>query len=540
MLASSRYEDSLGSLPNSLPSLVPSAHQFVSSFAPSTSVLSLSSRRDGEGDRDRHHEPSSSYSFPSSPSSPCSPEARVARVLDVFPCALPPRPRVGGGSAGAVFSVTVEGAEGAAAAATAAAANVGDSVAAAGQATGVPKAKGEETTGGASRGGPHVSSSNDPDVTQIAFKSATAATAADGHAPPPTCNQTSTGPGANLRGRGLADSTAALTSPSDKQPASSPKPSPTKQGSLSIRSVHTVLPLPPLLGSPLAATATTATTAATTSTRQQQLEPRVVLDRVIDDIQVITRADDRLVVGPLARLIPRGTQVRPEHPQVVDVMRLSVAAVLPGSPTLTSLLAPKHTHTHTHMKKTSTLAKASKNSNEAVNEATTGTVDTVASMAGGYVCGSEIANARVSAAAPAPAELPPWMEPGSMSEMDHNRSSKMLAWKDRKLLLLHGPPDGWSRAKVVHSVKRQEGVRQRVECFSLEQQIVHLRNDPQAVQFVSAAALHKSVVAGKPKSFHEFAEKLQGLAAVQNKERVSTYTKKLARKVKVEAESPAD
>jgi hypothetical protein len=120
------------------------------------------------------------------------------------------------------------------------------------------------------------------------------------------------------------------------------------------------------------------------------------------------------------------------------------------------------------------------------------------------------------------------MEPGSSADVDTNRSSKLLAWQERNLLQRHGLPDGgWTRAKAIHAVMRQEGVRQRLEHFTLDQQRGHLPNDPKAVQFLAAATLPTAVVAGRKSHTHSFAERIDGLVVSRNKDRVRQYTRRL-------------
>ena len=113
-----------------------------------------------------------------------------------------------------------------------------------------------------------------------------------------------------------------------------------------------------------------------------------------------------------------------------------------------------------------------------------------------------------------------------MGEVDHNRSSKVLAWKERQLVLRHGPPEGWTRAKVVHSIMRQDGIRQRLEFFSLDKQLGgHLLNDPKAIHFAASPTISKTTITGKTKAFHDFQEKTSMLSTIVNAERVRHYNR---------------
>jgi hypothetical protein len=199
---------------------------------------------------------------------------------------------------------------------------------------------------------------------------------------------------------------------------------------------------------------------------------KVVLDRIIANLDTVVRDRDFILKLKEDKFLPRGTPLPSQLPPV-ETAKMTLAATLSTAPPVGD------------------------------------------GRSGGLL---------VPTVAPIARPLsPPWLEHGSSEELEHNRSNKILAWKERSLLLQHAHDDGWSRAKVVHAVMRQEGVRQRVVDFCLSKSLGHLQNDPKAVQFKAAPTINANVLHGNKKLPHEWVERHKDAMVLKTKDKVRAF-----------------
>ena len=97
----------------------------------------------------------------------------------------------------------------------------------------------------------------------------------------------------------------------------------------------------------------------------------------------------------------------------------------------------------------------------------------------------------------------PWLPGGLLDDMEHNRSSRLLAWAEQSLLRAHTHSD----PSVVLSVKRQDGVRRCFDAFALSLQAGRAHNDAAYQHFAARERMAAAAVVGSKKGTHGFNEK---------------------------------